>query len=467
MSAPGNQMSQRFNPRRPQGQRFGIGLPGMEPPGGNQTMEFNPNRQPQGGGQRMFSQMSGGQIQGQPQIQGQSSNRPSAMGNDAVIGRGDIDPYLGKAGNVKYDPYSGKTIKRDQRVNPMEYALKDLSQYGTDEARNFQYEDLPASPTQAGGAIDRLGSASDNLLGRGMQDVQGGLDQLGGAAQNILGTQGRNLGQFSTEQATRANSLQQLQELQRQALSPNLSPEQRQFYQQRADERRAEVQGLEGNLMDAFQRQGASNAAQLAARGVTDSTTGSNTQAELQRRLGLDLNTLNQQANETSRGEQLAGQEANRAAATQFGGIQSNQASQTGDMISNLLNQQLGAGTAAGQLGLGQAGIGAELSKLGIGGLGSAGELGIAGRGQEADLQQSEMLTRLMGNQTNLNNIQSYLNNKLNRRVTKAELQNLLNPPKTGGGLWSGLLGAAGGIAGGLVGGPAGAAAGSQLGRAV
>lgn len=486
MSAPGSQMSQRFSTNFLNKRKFvennnpfnkpqtGGGMPGVEPPGGSVsgTMEFKgpvddskyrarmpgmfQGGQPPGGGQRMFQTMGGGsqtggqfpQAQGPNTIQGSgqshlavmpSGGRPPAMGNDDVIGRGDIDPYLGPKGNVKYDPYTGKTIPLDERQNPINYAIEDLSRFGTDEARRFEFKDLPASPTAPGGTIDQLGNAAGNLISGGQQNIQAGIDQIGGATQNLLGTQGRIMQQSGSEAATRQAALSELQNLQRQALSPNLSPEQRQFYQQRADERRAEVQGLQGNLMDAFQRQQGSNAAQLAARGVLDSTTGSNTMAETQRRLGLDMNVLNQQAGELSRGEQLAGTEANRGAATQFGGLQSGQASSAGGILSNLMGQEAGIGSSLGQLGLGQGQLGSELSKIGISGLGEAGNLGLQGRGQEADLQQAAMLTRLMGNQTNLNNLQSYLNNKLNRRVTNAELQNLLNPPKPG--FWSNLMG--------------------------
>jgi hypothetical protein len=90
--------------------------------------------------------------------------------------------------------------------------------------------------------------------------------------------------------------------------------------------------------------------------------------------------------------------------------------------VAQLLGSRGQLGGTLGQLGLGQGGIGAELAKLGIGGMSELGQLGLASRGQEADLQQAALSTRLMGDQTQLNNYQALLNQELGRYATKKGL---------------------------------------------
>lgn len=393
--------------------------------GRNRRYNFGGQRQPNFGyGAQRFNQQYNQQS---PTTQG----TPQTMQPGTIPSRQDLDPFLGAKGKVKIDPYTGQAIAKDDRLTPKQFRNRQATDRSWDlaqgpalqEASNFQFENLPASIAGTGGQIEQLTGAASNLLGAGSQTLQQGGNLVGSSVQNLLGTQQQIQGASSGAGVDRATAQQQLQELQRQALSPELSPDQRALFQQRADERLSEVNSLEENLFDAYQRQDASNAAQLAAKGVLDSTTGSNTMAETSRRLGLDLNALTQQANELSRQEQLGERQRIGETATQFGGLQAQQASSAGDLLANLLGQQAGIGGNIGQLGLGQQGIGAELSQAGLSGMGTAGQLGLAARGQEADLQQAELSTRIMGDQTQLQNIQSLLNQILGRKATRQGME--------------------------------------------
>ena len=224
----------------------------------------------------------------------------------------ELQPYLGSGGNVRFDPYTGQKIPQDKRVKPEKFRKQQAMETSWDlttgpalqEASNFQFQNLPASIMQQGGAYDQLMGASQGLMGgynTNMQRGQGLLDQ---ATQSILGTQAKMGAGADTATMAKEQARAELQNLQRQALSPELDPMQRAFFQQRADERLAEISDMEAGLVDAFQRQQASDVADLAARGVLDSTTASNVMGERGRRLGLDLATLRQQAGELSRQEQ-------------------------------------------------------------------------------------------------------------------------------------------------------------------
>lgn len=365
-----------------------------------------------------------------PQGQAQQGQGMQTLASGTALTRGNLDPFLGGAGNVKYDPFTGQEIPYEDRVKPGQYMNRQLNDQSRglltgpaiQEAMGFEFQDLPTSISAQGGTLDQLGGAARGLLSQSGQQLAQGGQTLGTGISDLLGTRSDVSGQAGQEAQIREQALNELQQLQRQALSPTLDREQRALFQQRADERRAEIQGMEGNLVDAFQRGRASDSAQLAAQGVLDSTSGENVAAERERRLGQDIYGLTQQANELSRQEQLAERSRIGQTAGQFGQLQGLQAAQTGDILSNLLGTQASIGANVGQLGLGQQGIGAELGKLGISGLGTAGELGLQSRGQEADLQQSELSTRLLGNQLGLQNIQSFLNQQLGRKATKQEM---------------------------------------------
>lgn len=371
----------------------------------------------------------------------------------------ELQPFLGGQGNVKYDPYTGQKIPYEDRVKPGQYRKQQAMETSWDlatgpalqEASNFKFQDLPASIMQQGGAYDQLMGASQNLMGgynTNMQRGQGLLDQ---ATQGILGTQAKMGAGADTATMAKEQARAELQNLQRQALSPELDPMQRAFFQQRADERLAEIADMEGGLVDAFQRQQAGDVADLAAKGILDTTTASNVMGERGRRLGLDLATLRQQAGETSRQEQAKERERITQAAGQFGGLQAGQASAEGGLMAQLLGSQGTLGAQLGGLGTQQQGIAAELGKSGMSGLAAGGELGLKGREQEAGLQQAELSTRMMGDQLQLQNLQSLLNQIMGRRAARQGMNmqqqlfdQYMNPDGFNWGNLASLLGGAG-----------------------
>lgn len=460
MGAPGT--------TQPQGQgQFGMQQPRIRRPkfGGNQG--FN------------FGQFTG--QQGNMQTQGfatgpQGGTQPRYTPGNQMPTRAEMEPFLGSAGKVKYDPMTGRKVPQAQRLTPNQYR----NMVGTDisynlatgpalqEASNFKFQDLPPSIMQQGGAYDQLMGASQNVMGGYNANMQGGQGLLDQATQGILGTQAKMGAGAENAAGAQEQARAELQNLQRQALSPDLDPMQRAFFQQRADERLSEIGNMESNLMDAFQRQQASDVADLASRGVLDSTTASNVMGERGRRLGLDLNTLRQQAGELSRQE--LGKERERIGQTagQFGGLQGSQAATQGGLMAQLLGSQGTLGAQLGGLGTQQQGVAAELAKMGISGIGMGGELGLKGREQEAGLQQAELSTRMLGDQTQLQNIQSLLNQMLGRKATQRGMnmqQQLFDQymqSQKGGIDWGALLGGAAGFA---LGGPTGAAAGYGIGK--
>ena len=470
MTAPGTTQPQFGMQAQP---RFGMQQPRVRRSkfGGNQG--FN------------FGQFMGQQQQRQPQQPRFQQLAPQGGGGQGGGYQGDLlqpgtmptktelAPYLGGQGNVKYDPYTGKEIPYEDRVKPGKFRRQQAMETSWDlatgpalqEASNFKFQNLPASIMQQGGAYDQLMGASQGLMSgynTNMQRGQGLLDQ---ATQSILGTQAKMGAGADTATMAKEQARAELQNLQRQALSPELDPMQRAFFQQRADERLAEISDMEAGLVDAFQRQQAGDVADLAARGVLDSTTASNVMGERGRRLGLDLATLRQQAGELSRQEQAKERERITQAAGQFGGLQAGQASAEGGLMAQLLGSQGTLGAQLGGLGAQQQGIAAELGKSGMSGLAAGGELGLKGREQEAGLQQAELSTRMMGDQLQLQNLQSLLNQIMGRRATRQGMniqQQLFDQYMNQGGFnWSGLLGGAAGFA---LGGPAGAAAGYGIG---
>lgn len=419
MTAPGTtqpQFGQQLQPR------FGMQQPRIRRSkfGGNQGFNFGQFTGQQQRQQPRYQQVS-------PQGGGQGGYQGDLLQPGAMPTKAEMEPFLGSAGNVKYDPFTGKKIPYEDRVTPGQYRKQQANERSWDlatgpalqEASNFRFQNLPASIMQQGGAYDQLMGASQGLMGgfnTNMQKGQGLLDQ---ATQGILGTQAKMGAGADTATMAKEQARAELQNLQRQALSPELDPMQRAFFQQRADERLAEISDMEGGLVDAFQRQQASDVADLAARGVLDSTTASNVMAERGRRLGLDLATLRQQAGETSRQELGKERERITQAAGQFGGLQAGQASAEGGLMAQLLGSQGTLGAQLGGLGAQQQGIAAELGKSGMSGLAAGGELGLKGREQEAGLQQAELSTRMMGDQLQLQNLQSLLNQILGRKATR------------------------------------------------
>lgn len=421
----------KFQNFRPQGGQQGQF---MQPRSGGQAilggfpsnMRFSQaNNQGQASTTPYFNQQAQtpAQTQGQATAQAPQPFTPTTL--PVGLTRGDLQ--VGTSGNVNVDPFTGAKIPLADRVSRSEYMrdyFNDQSQGllqgpAIQEAQNFQF-DLPDSGVQ--GLLPQITGAAQGMLSGGQSNLQQGQQFTQGGGQSLLGNiqkTGQAADQSSQE---RSQALAQLQDLQQQALSPNVDPQQRQFLQQMADEARANIQtrfAEGGDIANQFTRQNAADVANLAARGVLDSQTGANVIGRRQADLGaLAANLLGEADNAAN---QRLLDERNRVtqAATAFGGIQGQQATGAGGILANLLETQGKSGSYLGNLGTSQQGIGAQLSQLGLSGLNQAGQLGLADQGQQADQQQAALSTRMMGNQLGLQNIQSYLNQILGRQVTQ------------------------------------------------
>ena len=344
------------------------------------SLLFNPNRKIKIKPEDELLQPPGGVA---PAVQPQQAPRTPQLS--------DFQPPTGEGGKV-VSPLSGKKVNQ-----PKGYADA-LAVLGPQEAMNFQF----------------------NLRDSRNPEI----------VQSLLGAS-QKAGQ------DRETALQEVKDLQAKALAPNLDPETRQFFQNMADERRAEVMSRfapGGDVANQFERQAGANLAQLANRGVLDTTTGSQALARQNVDLAALTNNLLNQAAEQSRAELLAEREGLRGAATQFGGLQGQLATSAGQ-----LQQQ---------------------------GLGTAGQLDLAGREQDAQLQLAELGQRLLGSQTALQNIQSLRNTRQNRQQARrqAQIQEELLSKIGSGQLLGSLLGIGGAGIGAALGGPAGAAIGGGLG---
>lgn len=250
-----------------------------------------------------------------------------------------------------------------------------------------------------------IGGATKEAQNFTFNDVPTGFDQ---AQSGLFGTANNLLGAGQTAQQDQQSAQDELTSLQRQALSPasSMDPAERQQYQDMADQRRAELEtrfNPGGDISNLFARQGASDISSLANSGVLDSTTGSNAMAKRDTDLGALYNSLIGGANEQSRQDLLAAQNRNAGTATQFGQTQ-------------------------GQQALGEGQLGTNYGQLGLSGLGAAGQLGLQNQEQQGQMQLAQTGQRLLGNQLNLQNIQSLLDELLNRKATNQglDLQNKL-----------------------------------------
>lgn len=308
--------------------------------------------------------------------------------------------YTGAAGRVAFDPVTGRPVPKDSRKSAELYAAGTMAQGpALQEASNFEFDGLPES--NVNDIMSRLlGSSSMNnpFMQQGGQSIQ---DSIG----SLMGVQTQQFGAGLDADQAREQQLQELQSLQQQALAPNLDPESRALLMQQADERRAEVGNIQNDLTTQFNKGVASDAASLAARGVLDSTTAGNVLGAREANLGIAQNQLMQQANEQSRQDLLGERNTQRETALGFGGIQGQQALGSGNLLAELLGQQAQTAQAGGSLGAQLGGLGNQASQLDQQGLGLAGQLGLQGRQQEADLQLAELGQRLMGDQTQLNNL--------------------------------------------------------------
>ena len=308
--------------------------------------------------------------------------------------------YTGAAGNVAFDPVTGKPVPKGQRVSAELYAAGTQAENpALEAAKNFEFQDLPPSNTQ---------DVTSQLIGQSTQQnpfIQQGGQNIQNAIGNLLGVQAGQTAGAVDANAARQQQLQELQSLQQQALAPNLDPQTRQLLQSQADERRAEVANIQDDLVNQFNKGVASDAASLAARGVLDSQTAANTLGAREANLGIAMNQLMQQANEQSRQDLLGERNTQRESALGFGGIQGQQALGSGNLFAELLGQQAGSAQAGGSLGAQLGNLGTSSGQLAQSGLGLAGQLGLQGRGLEADLQLAQLGQQLGGYQTGLNNL--------------------------------------------------------------
>lgn len=360
------------------------------------------------------------------------------LNRDSAITKADLQDFTGAAGNVIVNPFTGQPVKQGKGLNVDRFQRNTLAQLPLEKAGDFQFTNLPEqiSPEiikDVRGTSAQLGQAAGNLLGGGGQAITEGQQQQLQAVGNLLGTQGQVAQAAQTGLGGREEALAELRNLRAQALSPTLDPEQRQFFQQRADERRAEVLSRfdeGGDIANQFSRQRASDLADLQARGVLDSTTAANVLGERDARLGALANQLLGDASELSRQEELAERGRIGQAAGQFGGLESFQATGAGQLAANLLGQQADIGQTIGQFGLQGQGIGADLSRLGLQGLQTggqlalgAGQLGQAARGQEADIELAQLGTQLGASQQALANILGISEARLNKFLAEENLK--------------------------------------------
>jgi hypothetical protein len=316
---------------------------------------------------------------------------------------------------------NGQITTVGNRKKPLGQASSDIVGNATQDAVNdFEFDDLPDSGADRfGDMLSTIGAGQSNPF---MQNAGQTLFENAQTAQQGAG--------FAAQD--RDAALQEVQSLQRQALSPELDPAQRQFFQDRADARRNEIMTRfdeGGDINQVFAKQRGVDVADLESMGVLDSTTGSNTLGYRDAQLGGLANQLFGDASELSRQELLGERGDIRDTATQFGGLQAGQSQAAGNLFNSLLGTANQAAGTAGQLG--NASIANQIQAL-LGG----GQLGLDSRGLEADLQLAQQ------GQTNANRaqgfdmIQAWLDRRFNRQQGKAasELQRQLAEQQSGGG---------------------------------
>lgn len=382
--------------------------------------------------------------------------------NPQLTKPGQLKGFTGKGGKLAVDPSTGAVINKNQRIKPKDWLMQQRASGGAvEQATDFGF-DLPGSGAQeaqqaVGGTVGNIAQASQGLLGAGGAQTQTGSLFAGQGAGALLGNISQAGTQSGLQAINQANALNQMQQLQGTALDPTISNP---LFEANRQARIGEAQALESNLMDAFGRNRASDIAQLASRGILDSTTAENTLAARDAQLGLALNQLLSNANEASRQEVLGERSRIGDVASAFGQNQSLQAAQQGGLAADLLKTQASAAGTLGNLGLGQQGVGANLAGLGISGLGEAGklglgagELGLANVNQLAQLQLGELGQRLLGQQTGLQNQEALKNARINRQMTKQQmdyLDELRAAQAAGGGFSLGGMGSGAAIGAGI-----------------
>lgn len=375
-----------------------------------------------------------------------------------ITSKADLAPFV--------NPNTGKSIlgaggqfvrPGERRQKPGAVFRQELATGGDlAEARDFEF-DLPES--NIGAINEQTQQVANNALNQGQAAIGAGAGLVGQG----VGTTGAGTGaiQSALDQFTgiapqfevsRERALQDLTNLQNQALNPEIPAEQRQFFQDLADRRRADINfrfSPEGDIGDLFNKQRQSDIAVLQNRGVLDSATGANTLAARDLGLAAQLQNALSAADEQTTQELLGERAAQRAAAGQFGNLQSLQAAQQGNALLNALGgiasggESIGKlGLGVGELGLGQQNIGRQLGALGLGALGQMGQLGLAERGQLSNEQLAEIGTRINAQQGQLGNLFANLNQRQQGRGFRqgfALNEQLADQLGEGGGFFGGL----------------------------
>lgn len=292
---------------------------------------------------------------------------------------------------------AGLTSGNKAYINPLSDSLLGKNKgIGTQKFFNL---DLKSTPLPGTEGLD-MGALPDS----GVSGIQGNMTNLGNSATNtLLNISGGQIANAGIAGADRGAALGNLANLQRQALSPTISPEQRLFFQDMADQERANInarfaQG--GDIWNAAQATYGSDMSDLAARGIVDSQTAANTMGYRQSQLGALAAQLLGEADIRDQERQLAERSAIRDAAGQFGGFSTQEAGTAGNLLANLL----AGGSSSASAGF----------NTGLNALTGAGSLGLESRGLEADLQLADIgqqLASLFGNYDLFNSMQNQKQN--------------------------------------------------------
>jgi hypothetical protein len=385
---------------------------------------------------------------------------------NSITSESALQPFINpKTGNSIFDARTGTFKKPGEGINPGQAFINANRTGGAlEDARNFD-------PSQVGDTAGGLAKSqapqtqemANQMLGIGAGNMGSGTGYIESA-----------LGQFANLapkfEMSRQNALGELESLQQQALSPELSAGQRAFYQDLADRRRADIDSRfaeGGDIADVFGKQRQSDLAVLQNRGVLDSGTGANTLAARDLGLAGQYNLMRQQANEQDAQGLINERNATRQSATAFGGLQSQQAAQQGNSLLSSLAGISSGGGAIGQLGLGAGSLGVNLGSL----ANQQQQLDLANRQQAFNEALAALGTNVNAQQTQLgnvftgrNNYQNLLSLKQQRELNEIMAQMAGASGKTD---WSKLIGGVAGGALGALGGPLGSAVGSQVGSGI
>lgn len=332
-----------------------------------------------------------------------------------------LAPFMNKQGKSIYNPMTG-TFYAPGEAESVQNIFKKINATGgaLEEGRNFNFDNVPTFGGE-GSQMPQTQSMANQMLGIGAGNIGSGTGYIQSALEQFQGI----APQF---EMSRQNALNELQSLQQQALSPQMSAEQRGFYQDLADRRRADIDtrfAEGGDIADMFQKQRQSDLAVLQNKGVLDSGTGANTLAARDLGLAGQYNLMRQQANEQNAQDLINERNAMRGAAGTFGGYQSQQAAQQGNSMLSALSGIAGGGQDIGQLGLGAGSLGVNLGSL----ANQQGLLDLERRKQAVDEAMGAYGIRAGSQQTQLGNLQSMTNDWRNWQAMLAQI-GLINEQK-------------------------------------